>query len=77
MPRQAVVGDDDADEADRDDFLVDQLDRREPAVDEIGAVGQRRILPTAAAAGPQEGFRVLIVVVEIGIVFAQADRRAR
>ena len=63
LAHAAVVADHDADIADRHDGLRNQLDRGEPAVDEVRAVGERHILPAAAAAGPQERFGVLIVVV--------------
>src|SRR5436190_11828445 len=46
--RFAKVTDDDADVTDRHDRLGMHLYGREPAIDEVGAVGQGLILPAAA-----------------------------
>ena len=73
----AVVADDHADVADRDDGLGDRLDRGEPAVDEVGAVGQRDVLPAAAAAGAEERLGVLVVVVEVLVGRGRCRRPGR
>ncbi len=69
----AVIADDDADVADGDDGFGDDFDGGEPAVDEIGAVGEGDVLPAAAAAGAEEGFGVLEVVVIVWIGAVVAD----
>ena len=84
--RLTEVANDDADIADRDDGFGNQLDRGEPAVDEVGAVGQRHVLASAAAAAGEEGFGILVVVVVMfaggigadgrGDDFARRQRRA-
>ena len=74
-PLLAVEADDDAHVADRHDALGNHLDRGEPAVDEIGAVDQRRILHAAAPAGAEEGLDVLIVVMEVGLVLVGSHGR--
>ena len=71
----AVVADHHADIADRHDGLGDRFDAGEPAIDEVGAVGERNVLQAPAAAGPQERLGVLEVVVEIFIVAIDAHRR--
>ena len=71
----AVVADDHADVADRDDCLGDRFDAGEPAIDEIGAVGERNVLQPAAAAGPEERLGVLEVVVKVFVVAIDADGR--
>ena len=73
----AVVADHHADVADRHHGLGDHLDGGEPAVDEIGAVGQRHVLPAAAAAGAQERLGVLVVVVIVRIVWRGCRRPGR
>jgi hypothetical protein len=67
-------GDDDADGADFDDGLLDELDRREQTVDIVRAVRQHLVLTPAIAAGLQEFFGVLEIVVEVRIVGGVADR---
>jgi hypothetical protein len=57
------------------DLLGDVFDRGEPAVDEVGAVQQRRVLLAAPAAGPQPGLDVLEVVVVVGVAHGGAGRR--
>ena len=49
--------------------------RGEPAVDEVGAVGQGDVLQAAAAAGAEERLGVLEVVVEVLVVAVDAHRR--
>ena len=71
----AVIADHHADVADRHDRLGDRFDRGEPAVDEVGAVGQRDVLQAAAAAGAEERLGVLEVVVEVLVVAVDPDRR--
>ena len=55
--------------------LEHHFHRCEPAVDEVGAVGERRRLPAAPAGGGQECFGVLVVVVVAGAVGFVADGR--
>ena len=69
----AVVADDHADVADGDDGLGDDLEGGEPAVDEVGAVGERDVLPAAAAAGGEERLGVLEVVVVVALAGVVAD----
>ena len=71
----AVVAHDHADVTDRHHRLRNHLDRREPAVDEVRAVGERHILPTAPAASREERFGILIVVVVVRIIGIGADGR--
>ena len=71
-PLLAVEADDHADLADGNDLLRNQLDRAEPAVEEVGAVDQRRILHAAAAAGGQKRLDILVVVVEVRLVLVGA-----
>ncbi len=71
----AIVADDDADVADRHHGLGDHLHAGEPAVEEIGAVGQGHILSAAAAAGAEEGLGILVVVVIVRLVRVIAHRR--
>ena len=71
----AVVADDHAHVADRHDRLGDRLDRGEPAVDEVGAVGQRHVLQAPAPAGQEERLGVLVVVVEELVVAVGAHGR--
>ena len=73
----AVVAHHDADVADRHHRLRNQLDRREPAVDEVSAVGERHILPTAAAAGGEKRLGILVVVVVVRIIGIRARRPGR
>src|SRR5207248_2050986 len=54
----------------------DDLDRGEPAVEEVGAVGERIILASAAAAGAEKGLRILIVIVIVRVVAIVADGRS-
>jgi len=62
--------------ADLDDRLVDHLDRREQAVDEIAALDQHGELAPAAAAGGDELLRILEAVMRCGgIVGIGADLR--
>ena len=70
----AEEADDHAHVADGHDALGDHLDGGEPAVDEIGAVDDRHVLHTAAAAGAEEGLDVLVVVVKVGLVLVGAHR---
>src|SRR5262249_52558696 len=63
-----VITHDHPDVADGHHDLGHHLDGGKPAVDEIGAVRQRDVLPAAAAASPQECIGVLVVVVVIGVV---------
>ena len=67
-PLFAVKADDHPHVADRHHALGNHLDRGEPAVDEVGAVDQRRILHAAPPTGPQEGLDVLKDVMEVGLV---------
>ena len=69
----AIVADHDADVADRHHRFGNHLDRGEPAVDEVGAVGQRHVLPAAPTAGTQEGFGILVVIVVVRIAAVVAD----
>ena len=59
------VAHDHADVADRHDGLRNHLERGEPAVDEVGAVGQRLILSAASTAGAEKRVGILEVVVEV------------
>ena len=74
LPHRAVVADDHANIADGHHRLGIDLHGGEPAVDEIGAVGEWHILPAAPAAAAQEGFGVLVVVVVVGVGNIIADR---
>src|SRR4051812_16540859 len=56
----ADVADDNADVADLHDGLGNHLDGGEPAVDEVGAVRQRDILPAAPAARSQKRLGILV-----------------
>ena len=57
------------------DRLGNQVDGGEPAVDEIGPVGEWLILAAATAAGAQKRFRILKVVVVIRQVVHSANGR--
>ena len=75
---RAGVRHDDADVADLDDGLGDHLDRREEAVDVVGALDEHLELAAAQAAGGEErsgSWKLLwYVAALVGIV---ADDRAR
>ena len=71
----AVVADDDTDMSDRHDRFRDHAHVREPAVDEVGAVGQRSVLPPASATGREEFLRVLEVVVVVRVAGIGSDGR--
>src|SRR5947207_238294 len=64
----AVVTHDDADITNRHYRLRNQLDRREPAVDEVSTIGEGHVLSTASTAGCQERLGILIVVVIVRII---------
>ena len=64
----AGVRDDDADEADRDHRLPDQLDGREQAVDVVRALDEHALLAAAPAARGEEGLGLLERVVAIADV---------
>ena len=69
----AKVADHHADVADRHQRFRNDLDRGEPTVEEVGAVGERIVLSAAAAPGAEKGFRILIVIVIVRIVTIVAD----
>src|SRR5207245_9681747 len=72
----AKVADHHADVADRHQGFRNDLDRGEPAVEEVGAVGERIVLSAATAAGAEEGFRILIVIVVVRVIAIVADGRS-
>src|SRR6202011_366689 len=50
-------------------------DRGEPAVEEVGAIGQRDVLPASESAGAEERLGVLIVFVLVGVALVVDDNR--
>src|SRR6185437_10176185 len=58
--RAADIAHDHADVADRHHGLRHFFDRREPAVDKVGAVREGGVLPAAAAPGGQERLGILV-----------------
>ena len=69
----AVIAHHDAHVADRHDRLGDRLDRGEPSVDEVGAVGERDVLQPAPTTRAEERLGVLVIVVEILVVAVGPD----
>ena len=74
-PIGAGIGDDDADRADLDDCLGDELHGGEQAVDVIAAVHQHLMLPSAKTAGAQKCLRILEIIVKFWLRGDGADRR--
>jgi hypothetical protein len=70
-----MVADHHADVSDGDDSLGENLRGCKPAIEEVGAVGQRQVLPAPPTARAQERLGVLIIVVIMGIAGRGADGR--
>ena len=71
----ADIAYDDTDITDRNYRLGHHLNRREPAIKEVGTVGKHLVLPTTTSTPVQERFSILEIVMKvIGTIIATDNR---